>query len=127
MQGRVIDNSTKKAIENVKVLLVLKGKDTLVSNKLQYDTIEYKDRLALRKKGVKDDYRMYDAQGFSKLVPSQTHTNGYFKVGTILVCCVPKCPTCQLLFIKDGYEPISVKLNSIVNDSMTVILKKNSR
>ncbi|MFC4231577.1 hypothetical protein ACFOW1_06735 [Parasediminibacterium paludis] len=126
MQGRVIDNSTKQAIENVKVLLILRGKDTLANNKLHHDTVEYNDRLAIRKKGIKDDYKMYDTKGFSKLGPSITDTTGYFSIGNILVGCVPKCPTCQLLFIKDGYESLSVKLNSIVHDSMTVSLKKVS-
>ena len=126
MQGRVMDISTKQPIKNVNVLLVLKGKDTLVNNKLNYDTIEYKDRLAFRKKGIKDDYKMYDTKGFSKLGPSETDTTGYFSVGNILVSCVPKCPACQLLFIKDGYEPLFLKLNSIVKDSMTISLKRIS-
>lgn len=69
---------------------------------------------------------MYDTKGFSKLGSSQTDTTGYFSVGNILVGCVPKCPTCQLLFVKDGYESLSVKLNSSIYDSMTVSLKKLS-
>lgn len=126
IQGRVMDNSTKQPVENVKVLLILKGKDTLINNKLHYDTVGYNERLAFRKQGVKDDYKMYDTKGFSKLGSSQTDTTGYFSVGNILVGCVPKCPTCQLLFVKHGYESLSVKLNSSIYDSMTVSLKKLS-
>jgi hypothetical protein len=124
MQGHVMDIITKKPIENVRVLLVLKGKDTLVNNKLHYDTIEHKDSIAFRKTGVKDDYKLNYTKGFSRYEPSRTDTTGYFSIGNILVGCVPKCPTCQLLFLKDGYEPVSVKLNSIVQDSMTIGLQK---
>lgn len=124
MQGNIYDITTKQPIENVQVLLILKGKDTVRKNQLEYDTIPYKERIFLRKQGIKDDYKMYDPIGFSKLKPSQTNTVRHFNIGNILVGCVPKCPTCQLVFIKDGYKPLRIKINSIVKDSIIVTFEK---
>ena len=124
MQGRVFDESTKRPLDQVQVLLILRGKDTILSNKLEYDTITYNERIALRKKGISDNYEMHDPVGFSKRIPSQTDSMGYFSVGNMLVGCVPRCPKCELVFTKTGYNPVRLKLNSIVADSLIVILKK---
>ena len=125
MHGQVIDIETKKPIENAQILLVLKGRDTLRNIKYDYDTLSRKERISLRKKGVKDDYSIPALDGFSrKPTICKTDTNGLFSVGTILVPCVPKCPTCKLIFIKDGYKQFSLKLYSIVNDSINVSLEK---
>lgn len=125
MQGYVYDNEIKKPIENAKVLLVLKRKDTLQNTYFEYDTVSYNQRMALRKTGIKDDYKLYNVGGLSKKPsPSLTDTNGYFSVGSILVPCVPKCPDCQLVFLKDGYKPLVIKPSTIVSDSMNVVLTK---
>jgi hypothetical protein len=124
MQGNIYDGATKQPIQDVQVLLVLKSKDTIRKNQLEYDSISYNERIALRRQGIKDDYKIHDAKGFSKLKPSQTDTAGHFNIGNILVGCVPKCPTCELIFIKDGYKSFTLKVNSIVQDSIIVSLEK---
>ncbi len=124
MQGCVFDDATKKPIENAQILLVLSGKDTLKDIQFEYDTISYNKRIALRKAGIKDDYKGYNVGGLSKKpTHSVTNINGYFTVGSILVSCMPKCPTCQLIFIKDGYKQLSLKC-SMGNDSIKVLLEK---
>jgi hypothetical protein len=121
MQGYVFDSETKQPIENSQVLLVLRGKDTLRNIQFEYDTVSYNKRMALRKAGVKDDYKDYNVGGLSKKpTVALTDTNGKFTVGSILIPCVPKCPTCQLMFIRDGYKQTVMKLSSIVNDSVIV-------
>ena len=126
MQGYVFDNETKQPIENSQIILVLKGKDTLRNIQYEYDTVSYNKRIALRKAGVKDDYNLYAVGGLSKKpTVAMTDMNGKFTVGTILVPCVPKCPTCRLVIIKDGYKQTIVKLSSIVNDSLLVSLEKS--
>jgi hypothetical protein len=125
MQGHVLDNHTKEPIENVQILLVLRGRDTLRKIQLEYDTMPYNKRIALRKQGLKDDYDFYSPTGLSKEpTPCLTDGIGYFSVGTIFTYCVPACPTCQLVFIKDGYKQLSVKLKSIVDDSVNISLER---
>ena len=125
MQGYVFDKETKKPIQNAQALLILQNRDTLRDIYFEYDTISYNKRIALRKSGVKDDYDFYSAGGLSKKPTlSVTNTNGYFSVGTILVPCVPKCPTCQLIFFKDGYKQLTLKLSSIVNDNINISLER---
>jgi hypothetical protein len=126
MQGYVFDNETKQPIENSQIILVLRGKDTLKNIQYEYDTVSYNKRIALRKAGVKDDYNLYAVGGLSKMpTVAMTDMNGKFAIGTILVPCVPKCPTCRLVIIKEGYKQTIVKLSSIVNDSVIVSLEKS--
>lgn len=125
MQGYVYDNETKQPIENSQILLVLRGKDTLKNIQFEYDTVSYSRRMELRKAGVKDEYKNYNVGGLSKKpTVALTDMNGKFTIGSILVPCVPKCPTCRLVFIKDGYKQTIVKLNSMVSDSIIVTLEK---
>ncbi|HEX6429851.1 MAG TPA: hypothetical protein VF008_19290 [Niastella sp.] len=125
MQGHVYDSATKQPIDNSQILLILKRKDTVRDIYYEYDTVSYQKRMALRKAGIKDDYGNYAVGGLSKKATAAiTDMNGKFTVGTILVPCVPKCPSCQLVFIKNGYKRTIVKLDSIVSDSMIVTLEK---
>ena len=125
MQGQVFDSATKQPIENSQILLILRRKDTLRDIHYEYDTVSYQKRMALRKAGIKDDYGHYAVGGLSKKpTPAISDMKGKFTVGTILVPCVPKCPTCKLVFIKNGYKPTILKLDSNVSDSMIVTLEK---
>jgi hypothetical protein len=101
IQGKAYDNTTKNPIENVKVALVFREKDTMWANKLKY----------------------YDERGRSIFQPSITDSGGNFKVGTVLIGCVPKCPTYELVFIKEGYIPYKVKSKTLQQDSLKVFLE----
>jgi hypothetical protein len=127
MQGYVYDHQTKLPVENARVLLVINRKDTVRNVYYEYDTIDYKDRVKLRKNGFKDDYTYLNVSGYSKKpAPSLTNRMGYFSVGSMLVGCVPKCPGCQLIIIKEGYKPCVFKRNTIVNDSIKIMLERDS-
>jgi dienelactone hydrolase len=127
MQGYVYDSATKQPVKNSQVLLIMHRKDTLRVIYYEYDTVSYSKRKELRKAGVKDDYDYTATGGLSKKpAPALTDTNGKFTIGTILVPCVPKCPSCKLVVIKDGYKQREVPLSSIVNDSLFVSLERQA-
>ena len=124
IQGHVFDSNTKDPLDNVEVLLILRGKDTVRSNRLEYDTVPYEERMSLREQGVKDDYNYHDPRGLSRFKPSQTDSIGQFQIGNMLVGCVPRCPTCKVVFLKDGYKPLTIETKGIVEDSVKVYLEK---
>jgi hypothetical protein len=124
IQGHTFDSNTKQPIENVQVVLLLKGKDTMRRIQLEYDTISYSQRKVLRKNGIKDDYWEHDRYGLSRYALCNTDTTGRFKIGDILVGCVPKCLDCQVIFIKDGYKTMSIKKISYQLDSLRVYLER---
>jgi hypothetical protein len=101
IQGKAYDSITKNPIENVKVALVFREKDTMWENHLKY----------------------YDEKGRSIFQPTITDAGGNFRVGTVLVGCVPKCPTYELVFIKEGYLPYKVKSKTLLQDSLKVFLQ----
>jgi len=124
-QGYVLDSLTKRPLENIQILLVLRGQDTLKEIQFEYDTLSYNQRIALRKAGVKDEYKSYNVGGLShKPTEAKTDLNGKFAIGSILVPCVPKCPTCKIVFRKKGYKQTTIKLRSLRNDSIVVNLEK---
>lgn len=123
ISGYAYDEATKKPIENAEVILILNKRDTIESNRLEYDTIPYEDRKALRKQGIRDDYAFHDTRGLSKFIPCLTDTIGKFQIGNMLVGCVPRCPTTKVLLKKNGYKPIVVEVGSIVRDSLQVFME----
>lgn len=127
LQGHVLDKGTGKPLKNTQVILVLRGHDTLKKIRFEYDTVPYNKRMALRKAGLKDDYQDYNVGGLSKKPTiCTTDTTGRFVIGSILIPCVPKCPACELIFIKNGYKQAALRLSSIANDTITLSLEKLS-
>ena len=125
IEGNVYDKITNEPIDNVQAILILRNKDTIKSNQLEYDTVLFEERKALRKQGIPDDYYFHDPIGLSKFRPCLTDTTGKFQVGNMLVGCVPRCPTTKVLLIKDGYKPVTIEVGSIVKDSIQVFMEKN--
>jgi hypothetical protein len=120
LQGTIVDARTNRPLDNVTVKLNDKA-----NCQLKYDTLNREERKTLRRKGVKDNYRHYDAEGLSVPGPCTSDDNGFFWVGNFLVPCVPKCPTSKLTFEKEGYKTVTIISKALVADSLIIRLERN--
>lgn len=105
VEGRVLDQITKKPVEKVRVIMIIGDDDTLWTprpvNSAQTDITN------------PDSYK-----------ECYTDINGHFEVNSMLVGCMPHCPDYKLLFVKDGYKSLVIQANSS-NDWNNVLLERN--
>ncbi len=122
LQGTIVDSKTNQPLDNVTVKL-----NDRKDCQLKYDTLSREERQILRKQGIKDNFRQHDSGQLSVFGPSTSNEKGFFWVGNILVSCTPKCPTSKLTFEKEGYNPLTIILKSLVADSLIVRLEKSGQ
>ena len=123
-KGRTFDVTSRQPINNAQVTLILKGNDTIRKIHVEQDSLTIDQRKALRKQGIKDDFKWRENGRFSKYSLSLSDTLGYFAVGMIVVPCAFKCPKCELLFVKSGYKSLTIETSAITHDSVNVYLEK---
>ena len=89
IEGHVRDQITKKPVEKVRVVMIIGDTDTLWRpqpvNPTQTD--------------------ITDPNSYKE---SYTDINGHFVANSMLVSCTPQCPDYKLLFVKDGYKPLTI-------------------
>jgi hypothetical protein len=121
-RGNVYNNKNEP-VENAKISLIIGRIDTIQKMGEKFDTISIEQRKALRKKGVKDNFR-YTYDGISEPVILYTDKNGYFKTKTIFFGCGFKCPDFKLLVEKDNLKKIFPVKDFIKKDSLSSLLVK---
>lgn len=93
--GNVYDKTNYEPVQDVSILLVLKG-DTIKNN--YFNNGEYQ--------------------------PATSDSLGYFKVGDVLVSCIPNCPSGDLIFVKKGYDSLTYKSKVPFKDGLRIYLQK---
>jgi hypothetical protein len=104
VEGHVHDKVTNKPVEKVRVIMIIGDNDTLWKtrpvNPGQTDITD------------PDSYK-----------DSYTDINGHFVANSMLVSCSPHCPDYKLLFIKDGYKPLTVQAKDS-NDWNNILMER---
>lgn len=104
VEGRVLDQITKKPVDKVRVILIIGDDDTLwrprPANPTQTDITN------------PDSYK-----------ESYTDIDGHFVANSMLVNCTPHCPDYKLLFVKDGYKPLTVPAKDS-NDWNNILIER---
>ena len=88
VEGYVHDRITNKPVEKVQVIMIINN-DTLWKNR-----------------PISPGHT--DITDTDSYTPSYTDINGHFVASSMLVNCTPHCPDYKLLFVKDGYKPLTV-------------------
>ncbi|WP_415326374.1 hypothetical protein [Chryseobacterium sp. MMS23-Vi53] len=115
-------NDKNEPIENAKISLIIGKRDTVQKMGEIMDSVSLAQRKALRKKGIKDNFKYSMSGGLSESKILFTDKNGHFETRTLWMGCgFSNCPKVKILVEKDHIIkafPIEELKKEVIKDSL---------
>lgn len=115
-------NDKNEPIENAKISLIIGKRDTVQKMGEIMDTVSIAQRKALRKKGIKDNFKSRMGEGLSEPKILFTDKNGHFNTRTLWMGCgFSDCPKVKILIEKNHITkayPIEELKGEVIKDRL---------